>query len=102
MEETRIAGGADIPEGEVRAFEVGDAEIAVANVGSELLAFSNVCTHQQCSLDDGDLEDASIICACHGSQFDLRTGEVISPPATEPIEVYGVAVEGDDLVISGS
>lgn len=101
MEETRIAGGAGIPEGEIRAFEVAEGEVAVANVGDELLAFRNECTHMHCTLDDGDLEDASIICACHGSQFDLRTGEVLSPPATEPIEVYKIGVDGDDLVISG-
>jgi len=101
MEETRIAGAADVPEGEIRALEAGGVEVAVANVGGELLAFRNECTHQHCTLDDGDLEDGSIVCACHGSQFDLRTGEVLSPPATEPIEVYRIAVDGDDLVISG-
>lgn len=101
MEETRITGAADIPEGEIRPFEVNGLEVAVANVGGELLAFRNECTHQHCALDDGDLEDGSIICACHGSQFDLRTGEVLSPPATEPIEVWGAAADGDDLVLSG-
>jgi len=101
MEETRIAGAAGIPEGEIRAFEAGGVEVAVANVGGELLAFRNECTHKHCALDDGDLEDGSIVCACHGSEFDLRTGEVLSPPATEPIEVYRAAVDGDDLLISG-
>lgn len=99
MEETRIAGAAGIPEGEIRAFEAGGVEIAVANLGDGLVAFRNECTHQRCTLDDGDLEDGSIICACHGSQFDLRSGEVLSPPATEPIEVYSIAVDGDDLII---
>lgn len=101
MKETRIAGAAGIPEGETRAFEAGGVEVAVANVGGELLAFRNECTHKHCALDDGDLEDGSIVCACHGSEFDLRTGEVLSPPATEPIEVYRAAVDGDDLLISG-
>lgn len=101
MEETRIAGAASIPEGEIRAFEAGGEEVAVANVDGALLAFGNVCTHQQCALDDGDLEGTSVICACHGSQFDLTTGEVISPPATEPIPVYRVAVDGEDLLLSG-
>lgn len=102
MEETRIAGAASVPEGEIGAFEAGGVEVAVANVGGELLAFRNECTHQRCTLDDGDLEDGAIVCACHGSEFDLRTGEVLSPPATEPIEVYKAAVDGDDLIISGA
>lgn len=100
MPDARIAAPGDIPEGEIRGFEVEDTAVAVANEGGTFRAFQNECTHKHCALDDGDLEDGVVVCACHGSAFNLATGAVESPPATEPIPVYTVRVEGDDLIVS--
>ena len=87
-----------IPEGEVVSLEVGDREIAVAREGDTFYAFANECTHQHCTFDDADIEDGNVICACHGSTFDMVTGDVVTPPATEPIEAYPVHVEGGNVV----
>ena len=100
MADVTIAGGNDVPEGEIRGFEADGHPVAVANVGGTPRAFRNECTHQHCTLDDGELDDGIVICACHGSAFDLETGAVENPPATEPIAVYPVRAEGDDLVVS--
>ena len=89
----------DVPEGELRQFEVGSEDVAVANVDGELHAFSDVCTHAQCSLAEGDLEGTTVTCMCHGSQFDVTTGDVLSGPATEPVQTFEIAVEGDELKI---
>jgi 3-phenylpropionate/trans-cinnamate dioxygenase ferredoxin subunit len=53
-----------------------------------------------CSLDDGELVDGQVQCLCHGSVFDLTTGEPTELPATEPIRVYPVRVEADDVFVS--
>lgn len=94
-------GSADeVPDGEMRMFQVGGEDVAVANVDGEHFAFGDTCTHRQCSLSEGDLEDTSVVCPCHGSTFDIKTGEVLSPPATEPIPVFEVRVEGNELQVA--
>jgi nitrite reductase/ring-hydroxylating ferredoxin subunit len=73
--------------------------VAVANVDGQLHAFSDVCTHLQCSLVEGDLDGTTVTCMCHGSQFDVTTGDVLNGPATEPVQTYVISVEGDELKI---
>jgi nitrite reductase/ring-hydroxylating ferredoxin subunit len=94
-----VAKSEDVGEGQVAAFEVDGEQVAVANVGGTFHAFGDTCTHAQCSLAQGDLEGNTVTCACHGSQFDVTTGEVLNPPATEPVPVFGIRVEDDDIQI---
>jgi nitrite reductase/ring-hydroxylating ferredoxin subunit len=96
---TTVGRPGDVPEGELRQFQVGGEDVAVANVEGELHAFSDVCTHMQCSLAEGDLEGTTVTCMCHGSQFDVTSGDVLNGPATEPVQTFRVAVEGDELKI---
>lgn len=88
-----------VPEGGLVCIEVQGRPIAVANVGGRFYAFADTCTHEECSLAEGDLGDATVTCICHGAEFDVRTGEVLAPPAIEPIKVYRTRVEGDALQI---
>ena len=94
-----VGGAADVPEGDMKVFEVGDAPILVARVDGSLYAFSDICTHQGCNLNQGELEGTEIECECHGSVFDITTGEVVSPPAQDPLPVYPVREEGGSLQI---
>jgi 3-phenylpropionate/trans-cinnamate dioxygenase ferredoxin component len=96
-----VSGVGDLGEGEMRAFDVRGTEIAVANVWGAFHAFGDTCTHLQCSLAEGDLEETTVICPCHGSEFDVRSGAVLQGPAREPVETYEVRVEGDNLEIEG-
>jgi 3-phenylpropionate/trans-cinnamate dioxygenase ferredoxin subunit len=90
----------EIPVGEVKAIDVRGARIAVANVGGTYYAFDDACTHEECSLaEEGELAGTTLTCTCHGSEFDVRTGNVLAPPATEPVKVYRTRVEGDALQI---
>src|SRR2546421_13049359 len=86
-----------VPAGELAAFDVGGARIAVANVAGTFHAFDDTCTHLQCSLAEGDLDGTTVTCPCHGSEFDVTTGEVLRGPAREPVQSYPVRVE-DGLV----
>jgi 3-phenylpropionate/trans-cinnamate dioxygenase ferredoxin subunit len=82
-----------LPEqGEVRAFETAGTRVAVANVGGALYAFEDLCPHRQCSLSEGGLEAALVTCPCHGSRFDVTTGERLRGPAARPVRTYAVRV----------
>jgi 3-phenylpropionate/trans-cinnamate dioxygenase ferredoxin subunit len=90
----------EIPAGGVAAVDVRGPRIAVANVDGAYYAFAEECTHEQCPLSEyGELAGTTLTCTCHGSEFDVRTGKVLAPPATEPIKVYPVRVAGDALQI---
>jgi 3-phenylpropionate/trans-cinnamate dioxygenase ferredoxin subunit len=91
----------EIEEGDARAFQVDDHLIGVARVNGELLAFSDICTHRQCNLTaGGEIDGTYIQCECHGSTFDMKTGEVIEGPATEPIEVFEVSETDGEIRLS--
>ena len=89
----------DLREGDMRAFDVQDTKIAVANVGGTFYAFDDTCTHMECSLAQGDLEETTVSCPCHGSDFDVTSVEVLGPPAREPVGSYETLVEGKNLDI---
>jgi nitrite reductase/ring-hydroxylating ferredoxin subunit len=95
-----VSGAGDLREGEMRAFDVHGTEIAVANVGGTFHAFDDTCTHRGCSLAEGDLEETTVICPCHGSEFDVRSGEVLQGPAREPLVTYETRVEDGDLEVA--
>lgn len=89
----------EVAEGDVKAFVVGEHEIAVARVDGVLYAFSDICSHRHCNLSMGEIEGTTITCECHGSLFDMRTGEALGPPATEPIATFEARESGGELQI---
>jgi len=98
MGEFVTVGRADeVGDGEAVAFAVGDEEVAVARVDGDLYAFSDICTHRHCNLSaGGEIEGTTIQCECHGSMFSMETGEVLNPPASEPLATFDVReLEGE-------
>ena len=91
---------ADLQVGGVAAFDVNGARVAVANVGGTFYAFDDMCTHAECSLGEGELDEAKVICPCHQGTFDVRTGAVIGRPARFPLKTYPVRALGDELQIA--
>ena len=91
----KVTEATAVAEGKLAAFDVDGARIAVANVGGTLHAFGDTCTHLQCSLAEGHLDGSVVTCSCHGSQFDVTTGEVLRRPAQEPVRSYASRVEND-------
>jgi 3-phenylpropionate/trans-cinnamate dioxygenase ferredoxin component len=82
-----------IPAGGVIAVEVGDTPVALVRRGDTVYAVSDLCSHAEISLSEGEVYDTTIECWLHGSCFDLRTGNPVNPPATQPIATYRVKVE---------
>jgi nitrite reductase/ring-hydroxylating ferredoxin subunit len=90
----RIATLAEIHEGEMRAYDLPAGRVTVANLGAEVRAFGDDCTHAGCSLSEGELADEdTVVCAECGSAFDLRTGEPVVGPAEDPISLFPARVE---------
>ena len=73
--------------------------ICVARVGDEVFAIDDTCSHSDASLSEGDVTDFKIECWLHGAEFDLRTGEALTPPAVAPLRTYGVYVDGDSVTV---
>ena len=94
-----VAKASDLADGELRRFEVGGTPVAVADVGGTLYAFGNTCTHQGCSLAQGELDGTTVTCPCHGSRFDVTSGAVVRGPAREPVASYAVRVEGKEIQV---
>ena len=98
----RICGVGDVPEGEVRRFELDHRPFAVVNLGEQgYRVVDAICSHQHYFLDEGevDVEEGTIECPKHGSTFDLDTGKPHSLPAFEPVEVFPVEMSDDDVMI---
>jgi|Deesub1362B_J571_1020462.scaffolds.fasta_scaffold00811_7 3-phenylpropionate/trans-cinnamate dioxygenase ferredoxin subunit len=89
----------EIPEKGLRAFEVAGKAIAVCRINGAFYAFDEICTHQDVSLAEGWLEGFTIECPMHGAQFDVRTGDALSLPATESLATYPVVVEDGKLFV---
>ena len=71
-----------------------------ASTTAQFYAIHDVCSHANVALSEGEVVDCEIECWLHGSMFDLETGKPSSLPATEPVPVYPVKIEGDDLYVA--
>jgi len=85
--------------GEMISVDIDGTVVAVANIDGELRAFDDTCTHKECPLSEGRLLGLSVICPCHQSRFDLRTGEPLNGPAERPIRIRGIRQDGGVLLI---
>ncbi len=88
-----VATEEDLIPGSHKIVDVDGVEVAVFNVDGEYLAIEDVCTHDGGDLACGTVEGDVIVCPRHGAKFSLRTGEVLAPPAYEPVAVLPVRVE---------
>ncbi|MEQ9618678.1 MAG: non-heme iron oxygenase ferredoxin subunit [Deltaproteobacteria bacterium] len=94
-----VAKVGEIKPGSAKLVEVNGKEIAVFNCDGEYYAIGNECTHIGGPLCDGDIEGETVSCPWHGAEFNIKTGEVLGPPAEENIASYKVSVEGEAIKI---
>lgn len=95
-----VTKASEVALGEMKLVEVGGEAIVIANVGGEFFAFSDTCTHDGGPLSDGELAGDIVTCPWHFTPFNVRTGEAQEGGVTdEPISVYEVRVEGDEIRI---
>jgi 3-phenylpropionate/trans-cinnamate dioxygenase ferredoxin subunit len=90
----------NLVEGKPQKISLGDKDVCVARSGEEVFAVADICTHSEASLSEGDISNYKIECWLHGAEFDLRTGEAMTPPAVEALETFEVRRDGDTVTIS--
>ncbi len=95
----KVAETKDVQASQMIAVEVNGEKICIANVEGRYYAIGNVCTHMGGPLAEGKLEEHVVQCPWHGSRFDIRTGEVVRPPAIRPEPTYEVKEENNNILI---
>ncbi len=87
------AAGEMLP-GEFKVVWDEDTPIAVYNIDGTFYAIEDTCTHDGGDLAGGEIHGFEVECPRHGARFDVRSGDVTRPPATEPIASFPVREEG--------
>jgi len=95
----RVADTKDIAISQMKEVQVDGESVCIANIDGKYYAIGSICTHEGGPLADGTLDGYEVECPWHNSRFDVRTGQVTSPPANEPEPVYEVKIEGNNILI---
>jgi 3-phenylpropionate/trans-cinnamate dioxygenase ferredoxin subunit len=96
----RACAVADVEDGAALRVVVDGVPVAVVRSEGEVYAIHDVCSHANVALSEGEIEDQTIECWLHGSRFDLVSGRPTGLPATQPVPVYPVKIDGDDIRVS--
>ncbi|HKP18182.1 MAG TPA: non-heme iron oxygenase ferredoxin subunit [Gaiellaceae bacterium] len=94
MAELDVCPVEELPPGEVKIVHAGLVSVGVYNLGGEFYAIEDRCSHDDGPLCEGEFDPESgvVICPRHGANFDIRNGDALTLPATEPVEVFPVRV----------
>jgi len=87
-------------EGKPVAIDHNGVAVCGVRIGDEAYAVEDTCTHSEASLSEGEISGTKIECWLHGAEFDLRTGEALTPPATAPLKTFSVKRNGNQVVIN--
>lgn len=90
----------DLEENTPVKVELNGKDLCVVRQGDEVFAIDDICSHAEASLSEGDVTPGKIECWLHGAEFDLRSGEALTPPAIAPVTTYSVTIEGESVKIS--
>lgn len=100
MAKVKVATVNEVPENSIKKVIVGGEPVALYKIGGQVFATTDICTHEECSIAENHLMHGEIVeCTCHGSQFNVKTGANVLPPAAEPLKTYRVSVEGEDVFV---
>jgi len=101
MKQLRLCSVDDVEPGSARRFDLDGYRIALIRVGDDFYAIGDRCSHANVSLAEGEVypEELEIECWKHGSTFSLVTGKPESLPATKPVPVYDVSVQGTEVMV---
>ena len=96
----RACSLADVPDGGAVRVLLDGVPVAIVRSDGEVYAIHDVCSHANVALSEGEVEGRTIECWLHGSRFDLVSGRPTGLPATQPVPVYPVKIEGDDVYVA--
>ena len=98
-EKVELCGAGDVAAGAALKVETHGLALAVFNVDGDYYVMNDTCTHGPGSLSEGYIEDEVVECNFHNGQFNIRTGEVVSPPCMVPIKTYPTLVVDGKVTI---
>jgi 3-phenylpropionate/trans-cinnamate dioxygenase ferredoxin component len=90
------------PRGVLRVELEGEPVAIVCTDNGSFSAISDVCSHAEVALSDGEIDGSTVECWLHGSRFDVRTGKPLGPPATRAVPVYDIKFDGEDVYLSSA
>ena len=96
---TPVAAAADLAEGDMLEVDNRGEPVVIARRRGSLYAFEGYCTHEECPLSEGQFTDFEVECYCHGSYFDIRTGEALVGPAVESLQTYPVREQDGQIQV---
>ena len=88
-----VGAAAGLEEGKPSVLEVDGMMVAVFRMGDEFIAIEDSCPHDGSEISAGCVKNGILECPHHGATFDLKSGDVLSPPAYEPLEMMQLRVE---------
>lgn len=96
----KISSLSELKDGEVKGVKVDNEQIALYRLGDEVFATSDICTHEECIISDNFyVEGEEVECTCHGSRFNIKTGENTVPPAAESLKTFPTKIDGEDVLV---
>jgi 3-phenylpropionate/trans-cinnamate dioxygenase ferredoxin subunit len=101
MRRLDVCAFAELPAGTARIVRDGPLAIGVYNLGGELYALEDRCSHDDGPLAEGelDVEGGVAVCPRHGARIDIRSGRPLSLPAVLPVDTFRVAIEDGRVVV---
>ncbi len=94
-----VASTKDVPASGRLSVEVDEHYLIIIRVDDEYYCIDDVCTHDGGTFDDGELNGYCISCPRHGAEFDIRNGNAVTMPATEPTGSHEVRVDGEKILV---
>jgi 3-phenylpropionate/trans-cinnamate dioxygenase ferredoxin subunit len=96
----KVGSKSDFPVDETTGVKVNDIDVCIANCDGKLTAFDDSCTHAHAMLSGSEIEEGcEVMCPLHGARFNVETGAVLALPATRPLRMHEVKVEGNEVYI---
>ena len=101
MSEVRACALSELADAVAHQVDVGGCPVALVRLGDTVHAIGDTCSHAEVSLAEGivDTDECALECWKHGSLFSLESGEALTLPATRPVPIYVVRVDGDDVFV---
>ena len=96
----RVCALADLVDDSAIGVEVDGVPVCIAKSEGDVFAVSDICSHADVNLSEGEVENGTVECWLHGSRFDLRSGRPTALPANRPVPTYPVKIDGDDIYVA--
>lgn len=97
--QVKVAETKDLSPGTGKVVDAEGKSIALFNVAGTFYAIDNTCSHEGGPLGEGQLAGEVVTCPWHSAEFNVKTGEVLGPPADEGVRRFPVKVQGNDVLV---